>query len=40
MDLEGNKVDSLWGLMKEIRRYIMGVDEGNSWSCQVYDYTY
>jgi hypothetical protein len=27
-------------LMKEIRRYIMGVDEGNRWSCQVCDYTY
>jgi hypothetical protein len=27
---EGNKIDSLLELMKEIRRYIMGVDEGNS----------
>jgi hypothetical protein len=44
MDLGGevdewNKVGSLWELMKEIRRYIMGVNEGNSWSCQVHDYT-
>jgi hypothetical protein len=41
---KGNKIDSLWELMKEmmkeIRRYIMGVDEGNRRSCQVYDYTY
>jgi hypothetical protein len=27
---EGNKIDSLLELMKEIRRYIMGVDEANS----------
>jgi hypothetical protein len=38
-DDEGNKIDSLWELMKEIRRYIVGVDEGNRWSCQVCDYT-
>jgi hypothetical protein len=37
---EGNKRDSLWELMKEISKTIMGVDEGNNWSCQVYEYTY
>jgi hypothetical protein len=37
---EGNKRDSLWELMKEIIRYIMGVDKGNWWSCQVCDYNY
>jgi hypothetical protein len=36
---KGNKIDSLWELMKEMRRYIMGVEEGNIWSSQVYDYT-
>jgi hypothetical protein len=26
---EGNKMNPLWELMKEIGRYIMGVNEGN-----------
>jgi hypothetical protein len=48
---EGNKINPLWELMKEKKRFLMGVNEGNKsdslWelmkeirgSCIIHDYT-